>query len=373
MQEALWQYRERTAFMWDSLPRYGGFRTADGLTKKVHADGRFRPFYGDTVIFSLPPDMIKWLAGIQTALYEACGDCLAERIAPDTFHVTLHDLLSRPEGMPDGAARNRPEALAILQEAGGTYPPGLGIRSCCMFSMVGTSIVMGFEPAEEMDCAMLTGLYERFQQVVPLSYPLTLHVTLAYYKPGAYDEQTLFRLRGAMERIGRGRREWRLSLRGLHYATFESMARYSLVIEEDPWNLARFVRAQAGQYDCALREIRGGRKQSHWIWYVFPQLRGLGMSSMADTYGIGNLDEARAYLSHPILGRRLKEIAGALLELNESDPGRVMGYPDNLKLCSSMTLFAQAEGADPVFEAVLQKYYGGKRDGRTLQMLKESR
>lgn len=367
--ETLQQYRERTAFMWDSLAPCGDFHTAHGLRNKVDDSGRFRPFYGDTVIFGLPQEMIVWLERIQAALYEACGDCLAERLPPETFHITLHDLLNRAECRPEGMAENRSKAMTAIAQAQGIYPPEIAVRSRCMFSMVGTSIVMGFEPAEEMDCAVLMELHQRFQDIVPLSYPLTLHVTLAYYRPGEYDEGTLYRLRDAMQHIGREQIEWRLSMRSLYYAEFESMARYSLAEANDPWNLIRFVRAQAGVYDQALSEIRNGCKRTHWMWYIFPQLRGLGMSDMANTYGIENLEEARAYLAHPVLGPRLIEITKALLLLEESNPNRVMGTPDDMKLRSCMTLFEQADGGNPVFGAVLDKFFGGHRDARTLMRL----
>lgn len=369
MFETLQQYRARTGFMWDSLAQCGGLRTSSGLDMKVDPQGRFKPFYGDTVIFTLSQPMIQWLDGIQAELYAACGECLAERIAPETFHVTLHDLLNQSEHMPDGAARNRQEALRAIEEVRGLCPHCVAIRSNCMFSMVGTSIVMGFEPATEFDCALLMAMYERFQQLVPLTYPLTLHVTLAYYRPGEYDDNVLFRLRDTMQRIGRERREWRLDMQELSYATFESMAGYHIVTGDDPWRLSRFVQAQATQYACALREVKRGRKQGHWMWYVFPQLRGLGHSAMACTYGIEDIEEARAYLLHPVLGKRLVEITRALLALDEDDPGKVMGYPDNLKLHSCMTLFAQIEGADAVFEAVINRYYGGKQDELTLALL----
>lgn len=369
MYETLQQYRERTGFMWDSLAQSGGLRTSSGLTMKVDSDGCFKPFYGDTVIFSLPQPLIHWLEEIQNELYTVCGECLAERIAPDTFHVTLHDLLNQAEYMPDGVVHHQREAMLAIEEMQGMYPHSIAIRSNCMFSMVGTSIVMGFEPATEHDCTILMKMYERFQQIVPLSYPLTLHVTLAYYRPGEYGDDVLFRLRNAMQRIGRERSEWMLDMQELHYATFESMAQYHPVANEDSWKLSRFVRAQDAQYACALHEIQNGCKQSHWMWYIFPQLRGLGHSGMAHTYGIENLEEARAYLAHPVLGKRLLEITKALLMLHENDPGKVMGYPDSLKLCSCMTLFAQVESADPAFESVIDKYYGGKQDERTLVLL----
>lgn len=231
MGETLQQYRDRTGFMADSLARTGGFRTSGGLTKKVAPDGHFVPFYGNAVIFMLPQPMIRWLAGIQDALYMACGECLAERIAPETFHVTLHDLRNQADQMPDGAAQDQQEALSAIAAMQGLCPHGIVLRSRCMFSMVGTSIVMGFEPAAEQDCTMLMTMYERFQQIVPLSYPLTLHVTLAYYRPGEYGDETLMRLRDAMQHIGREPQTWHLDMQGLHYATFASMARYQIVDE----------------------------------------------------------------------------------------------------------------------------------------------
>ena len=109
------------------------------------------------------------------------------------------------------------------------------------------------------------------------------------------------------------------------------------------YDLSRFHRAQPRDYDQALSEIRAGRKRSHWIWYIFPQIQGLGYSSTAQFYAIQDLSEAKAYLADPVLRERLLEISGALLGLESSDPSAVMGYPDDLKLRSSMTLFALAE------------------------------
>lgn len=134
-------------------------------------------------------------------------------------------------------------------------------------------------------------------------------------------------------------------------------------------NLKRFLNAQAADYETALREIRAGRKKSHWIWYIFPQLKELGRSSTAREYGIRDLDEARAYLADPVLCSRLLEISGALLDLPGSDPRAVMGYPDDLKLRSSMTLFAAADPEQKVFQQVLDKYYNGIPDPLTLELL----
>ncbi len=137
-------------------------------------------------------------------------------------------------------------------------------------------------------------------------------------------------------------------------------------------NLDRFLEPQKNHYTKALSEIRAGRKSSHWIWYIFPQLKGLGSSANAGLYGISGIKEADAYLRHPILGARLIEISNALLTLRENDPGTVMGYPDDLKLKSSMTLFAAVPGADPVFEKVLRKFFFGTKDARTLQLLERA-
>jgi len=134
-------------------------------------------------------------------------------------------------------------------------------------------------------------------------------------------------------------------------------------------NLQRFLDAQQGDYQTALGEITAGRKRSHWMWYIFPQVQGLGYSSMAQHYAIADGGEAAAYLAHPTLGPRLIEISRALLTLPGSNATAVMGTPDDLKLRSSMTLFAQVPGADAVFQKVLDKYFEGEPDGQTLRRL----
>jgi uncharacterized protein (DUF1810 family) len=134
-------------------------------------------------------------------------------------------------------------------------------------------------------------------------------------------------------------------------------------------DLLRFIDAQKGSFDAALTEIRTGRKRSHWMWFIFPQLRGLGHSYNAGFYGIADKTEASAYLSDPTLGPRLIEISRALLALPGNNATAVMGSPDDLKLRSSMTLFSLVPGADPVFRQVLEKYYKGQRDERTIALL----
>ena len=133
-------------------------------------------------------------------------------------------------------------------------------------------------------------------------------------------------------------------------------------------SLERFVSAQARDYGTALAEIRSGHKRSHWMWYIFPQLQGLGMSSTAQYYGIRGIEEAKRFIAHPVLGRNLREISNALLALDTNDAAAVMGYPDDLKLRSSMTLFLAASG-NAVFQKVLDKFYSGKPDSKTLSIL----
>lgn len=134
-------------------------------------------------------------------------------------------------------------------------------------------------------------------------------------------------------------------------------------------DLSRFLKAQQSDYELALSEIRAGEKKHHWMWYIFPQLKGLGHSSTSEYYGIRDLDEARAYLAHPVLGARLDEICRALLALDTDNATQVMGWPDDKKLKSSMTLFDAAAESSQVFRMVLDKYYRGKKDHRTLKML----
>lgn len=133
-------------------------------------------------------------------------------------------------------------------------------------------------------------------------------------------------------------------------------------------DLSRFLKAQEQDYEQALREIRSGRKRSHWMWYIFPQIQGLGFSPTAQYYAIRDLQEARDYLAHPVLGTRLKEISSALLDLDGLSASEIFGYPDDLKLRSSMTLFRMADLNEPVFLEVLEKYYDGKPDARTVEL-----
>lgn len=134
-------------------------------------------------------------------------------------------------------------------------------------------------------------------------------------------------------------------------------------------DLDRFVAAQAGIYATALAEIRAGAKRSHWMWFIFPQLAGLGHSAMARAYAIGSLDEARAYLAHPVLGERLRACVRAI---PDGDPERMFGGIDAVKLRSSLTLFAAAGGADDPFGAAINRLFDGQADATTLRMIDES-
>lgn len=132
--------------------------------------------------------------------------------------------------------------------------------------------------------------------------------------------------------------------------------------------LDRFIAAQTASYDTALEEIRAGSKRSHWIWYIFPQIEGLGYSEIAKYYALRDLDEARDYIDHSVLGARLLEISNALLNIPSGDASSIMGFPDDMKLRSSMTLFS-AVSDDPVFQKVLDRFYDGEKDQATLAIL----
>ena len=140
--------------------------------------------------------------------------------------------------------------------------------------------------------------------------------------------------------------------------------------DDDPFNLRRFIAAQEPVYDEALAEIRSGRKRTHWMWYVFPQLDGLGSSSTAKFYAIKSIEEAQAYLSHPVLGERLRECVNALLAIDGRSASAIFGYPDDLKLRSCATLFAALPNAESIFTELLTKYFDGAPDQRTLDLLR---
>ena len=147
------------------------------------------------------------------------------------------------------------------------------------------------------------------------------------------------------------------------------MASMSTQGPDDPFDLHRFVAAQETVYPRALAELRSGAKRSHWMWFGFPQIDGLGYSSAAKRYAIQSGDEARAYLAHPVLGTRLRECAEALEGVTGRSASEIFGFPDDLKLKSCATLFAAVSESPSVFDRVLAKYFRGERDGKTLKLL----
>lgn len=369
MLETLAQFRENRKYIWNRLPE-SGFETASGCAAKVDKSGRLLPFYGNTTIFDLAEHDIAWLRKIQNALYDTCGDLLSDRLRPETFHITLHDLLSGTDWqtIEADAQRTLYHARQVVGGIRASFPWGVHVRAKCLFSMVNTSVVLVFEPVDEENCRPLMEMHARLQEVVPLSYPLTPHVTLAYYRPGKIGTEQVKRLQAVFDSAEIEDRIMHLDVNRLNACTFTDMNHYHVEHEKD-FNFDRFVRAQAGCYDKALSEICAGRKRGHWMWYCFPQMKGLGRSFESEYYGIASLDEAKAFLAHPVLGPRLVQIVHALEQLKESNPTAVMGYPDDMKLRSCMTLFEAADGGS-VFSSVLDQYYRGERDEATIKLHK---
>jgi uncharacterized protein (DUF1810 family) len=140
-------------------------------------------------------------------------------------------------------------------------------------------------------------------------------------------------------------------------------------VPEDPFQLSRFVTAQERVYSVALAEITSGRKTSHWMWFIFPQFQGLGSSEMSRRFAIGSLDEARAYLAHPLLGPRLLECTEAVLQIARRSASQIFGSPDDMKLRSSATLFAHVSPGGSVFQRVIARYFDGAPDAATLRLI----
>ncbi len=134
-------------------------------------------------------------------------------------------------------------------------------------------------------------------------------------------------------------------------------------------NLKRFISAQEADYQTALSEVKNGRKQSHWMWYIFPQIQGLGFSETSKFYAINDINEAEEFLKHLVLGSRLINICKELLTLKSNDANKIFGSPDDVKLKSSMTLFSSLPDTNPVFQSVLEKFFNGTEDSMTLQII----
>jgi uncharacterized protein (DUF1810 family) len=139
----------------------------------------------------------------------------------------------------------------------------------------------------------------------------------------------------------------------------------------DTFNLSRFTSAQEGIYNRVLAELKNGEKRTHWMWFIFPQIDGLGFSSTSKYYAVKSIEEARQYLDHPVLGKRLMECAETVLAVEGRSVSEIFGYPDDMKLKSCMTLFASVPHSHPVFAGVLDKYFHGERDMKTLRLLEQ--
>ena len=138
------------------------------------------------------------------------------------------------------------------------------------------------------------------------------------------------------------------------------------------YDLSRYVTAQQRDYQSALTEIKNGKKVSHWMWYIFPQIAGLGMSPTSQFYAIANLEEAKAYLKDPVLGAHTLELCQALLQLKSRDAAAIFGWPDDMKLKSCMTLFEQADPEQPILGRILDEFFMGERDQKTIEILKKT-
>lgn len=232
--ETLSEFWVRTnAFIWDSFPRDDGLVTNPNLSRKVRPDGGFAPFFGNTVVFPLPEEVRRRLGVLRDALHASCGSILAEPLATDSFHITLHDLLSGPPSAALGeqVAITRKQALDCVGHIG-EQGGAVRLHSTALFQMVNTSLVLGFAPADEASCQRLMTGYARLQEVVPLSYPLTPHVTLAYFRPGRVEPEQVERLRGIAERVRQQPQlEVVLPLRALEYQLFFDMNHYRMGAE----------------------------------------------------------------------------------------------------------------------------------------------
>ena len=230
MPETLREFHQRVdGFMLDSLPREGGLVTREPLREKVGPDGRMLPFFGNTMIYDLPDAVKVQISRMQVLLHHLCGPCLAEPLSPATLHLTLHDLLNGVDesALRDGVAATGAQAEALLADMRREIAPPVQLRSVAAFNMVNGSVALGFAPETEADCARIMALHARFQQVVALSYPLTPHVTLAYYRPGSYGRDMVDALAEALRQIN-ALPPVRLSLSAerLHYRRFSDMNHY---------------------------------------------------------------------------------------------------------------------------------------------------
>lgn len=245
--ESLREFRGRTAFMSDSLPAYGELRCdqAQSLLCKVNEEAHLKPFFGNTIVFVLDEAEQERLCRVQHRLYEACGDMLcADRLKKESLHITLHDLVSGVPGHATLRSMNTAYAgaMRMLPEILSQFDKPILMRPTWVFSMVNTSVVQGYEPADEGNCARLMEMYERLHQVVMPAYPyLTPHATLAYYRPAAFSNEQLQRLRSVLAELSEPerRRTWGevdgrsgvwLKREALHYQEFFDMNDYRSMV-----------------------------------------------------------------------------------------------------------------------------------------------
>ena len=227
--ESLSAFQARTgAFIYDSLPHGRDLETSAGLALKVGSGGRMEPFMGSTVVFPLPEPARQAVARIQERLYRTCAPALAEPLEPSSFHVTLHDLLNgKPaRALEERVSHMRDAALARVRQIAERRETVL-LRSTALFNMVNTSMVLGFAPADEESCERLMAYYEMMQEIVPLNYPLTPHVTVAYFRPGTISAEAVEQLREAAGEVGRWEKlQITLPVEALEYQEFSDMNHY---------------------------------------------------------------------------------------------------------------------------------------------------
>lgn len=230
MTETLFEFRQRTqGFSANSLPGVGAFGTNPGLTVKVDDNGRMKPYVGNTMVFLLTEECKVRLSCIQEELYYCCGEMLADRLHPDTFHMTLHDLVNGVPGLGlwKEARIAAEEAELLLEQLRAKYTEPVHMRSTWLFNMVNTSVVLGLEPADEASCFLLMTLYEHFEKIVRLGYKMTPHITLAYYKPGVYGDAQRGALQKVFERVSRQEKMmFELPVDSLELLWFDDMNQY---------------------------------------------------------------------------------------------------------------------------------------------------
>lgn len=227
--ENLHEFHARVdGFQRDSLPHDGVLTTKPLLVEKVAPDGGLLPFFGNTMIFDLPQEVQLAIARMQLILHHRCGRMLAQPLAPHTLHMTLHDLLNGvdADALAEPVRRTGEQSKAILARQRQENQP-IRLTSTLVFNMVNGSVALGFAPDTEADCARIMAMHAAYQAVVALNYPLTPHVTLAYFKPGTYGPEEVARLAEALAEINAlPRVHIAVDAEGLHYYTFEDMNTY---------------------------------------------------------------------------------------------------------------------------------------------------